>query len=134
LPLRATFEKRLIFAKTIKFMGKKYEVYLSPESKVFYDTLNVKEQRKIDFVIDKVELNFFGDWFKKLTGSDGIWEMVVDFKGVFYRFLSFFDTEEPNDPLIIVTHGFKKKTNRTPKNEIEKAEKFKNSYFLDNLK
>ncbi len=115
-------------------MDKKYEVYLSPESQDFYNSLNLKEQRKIDFVIDKVELNFFGDWFKKLTGSDSIWQMVVDFRGVFFRFLSFFDTEEPNDPLIIVTHGFKKKTNKTPKHEIERAEGFKRSYFTENLK
>jgi phage-related protein len=115
-------------------MVKKYEVYLSPEAQDFYGILASKEQRKIDFVIDKIELNFFGDWFKKLSGSDGIWEIVVDFKGVFYRFFSFFDTEEPSDPLIIVTHGFKKKTNKTPKNEIERAKMFKNNYFLGNMK
>ncbi len=110
-------------------MDKRYEVYLSPEAQTFYDNLGTKEQRKIDFVIDKVEINLFGGWFKKLTSSNGIWEFVVDFRGVFYRLLSFFDTEEPNDPLIIVTHGFKKKTNKTPKNEIDKAEQFKKNYF-----
>ena len=110
-------------------MDKRYEVYLSPEAQDFYNSLGLKEQRKIDFVIDKIELNLFGDWFKKLSGSNGIWEMVVDFRGVFHRFFSFFDTEEPNDPLIIVTHGFKKKTNKTPKKEIERAEKLKLDYF-----
>jgi phage-related protein len=75
----------------------------------------------VDFVIDKVEINLFGDWFKKITSSNGIWEFVVDFNGIFHRLLSFFDKEE-SDPLIIVTHGFKKKTNKTPKREIEKAE------------
>ncbi len=113
-------------------MNKRYEVFLSPETQVFYDSLGLKEQRKIDFVIDKVEINLFGDWFKKLTSSKGIWEFVVDFRGVFYRLLSFFDTEEPNDPLIVVTHGFKKKTNKTQKNEIEKAESFKKKYFSKN--
>ena len=115
-------------------MDKRYEVFLSPEAQVFYDSLGLKEQRKIDFVIDKVEINLFGDWFKKLSSSKGIWEFVVDFRGVFYRLLSFFDTEEPNDPLIVVTHGFKKKTNKTPKNEIEKAESFKKKYFSEDKK
>ena len=115
-------------------MDKRYEVYLSPETQGFYNSLGLKEQRKIDFVIDKIEMNLFGDWFKKLSGSNGIWEMVVDFRGVFYRFFSFFDTEEPDDPLIIVTHGFKKKTNKTPKREIERAEKFKLDYFLGQTK
>ena len=113
-------------------MDKRYEVYLSSEAQTFYDNRGTKEQRKIDFVIDKVEINLFGDWFKKLTSSNGIWEFVVDFRGVFYRLLSFFDTEEPNDLLIIVTHGFKKKTNKTPKNEIAKAEQFKKNYFSEN--
>ena len=110
-------------------MEKKYEVFLSQEAQEFYDSLREKEQRKIDFVVDKVEMNFFGDWFKKLTGSQGIWEFVIDFRGVFYRLLAFFDTTEPNDPLIVVTHGFKKKTNKTPKGEIEKAKRIKNKYF-----
>ena len=113
-------------------MEKRYEVYLSPEALTFYNSIGLKEQRKIDFVIDKVEMNFFGDWFKKLTASNGIWEFIVNYRGVFHRLLSFFDTTEPTDPLIIVTHGFKKKTNKTPKKEIEKAEKFKNQYFSEN--
>ena len=110
-------------------MEKRYEVHLSLEAQIFHDNLGIKEQRKIDFVIDKVEVNLFGDWFKKLSDSKGIWEFVVDFRGVFHRLLAFFDTIEPNDPLIIITHGFKKKTNKTPKKEIEKAERFKETYF-----
>jgi len=71
-------------------MEKRYEVYLSQEAQTFYNSLGTKEQRKIDFVIDKVEINLFGDWFKKLTSTNGIWEFVVDFRGVFHRLLSFF--------------------------------------------
>lgn len=111
-------------------MDKRYEVQLSLEAQKFYYNIGGKEQQKIDFVIDKVELNLFGDWFKKLKNSEGIWEFVVDYKGVFYRLLAFFDTTEPDDPLIIVTHVFKKKSNKTPKKEIEKAEAFKKNYFL----
>lgn len=110
-------------------MNKRYEIFLSPEAQQFYDTLAQKEQKKIDFVIDKIELNLFGDWFKKMVNSDGIWEMIVDFRSIFYRFLSFFDTDDPTDPLIIMTHGFKKKSNKTPKKEIIKAEMIKKNYF-----
>jgi len=110
-------------------MEKRFEVYLSLEAQAFYNKLGLKEQKKIDFVIDKIELNFFGNWFKKLIGSNGIWELVIDYRGIFYRLFSFFDTEEPNDPLIIVTHGIKKKTNKTPRKEIEKAERIKSNYF-----
>jgi len=112
-------------------MERKYQVIHSPQAQEFKDTLGRKEQKKIDFVIDKVEMGFFGDWFKKMSGSDDIWEFTVDFNGVFHRLLAFFDTTDKEDPLIITTHGFKKKTNKTPKNELEKAQALKKKYFRD---
>jgi phage-related protein len=112
-------------------MEKRYEVFLAPEAQAFYDNLKEKEKRKMDFIIEKVELNLFGNWFKKLKGSNEIWEFVVNYSGLFYRFLAFFDTSDFENPLIIATHGFKKKTNKTPKKEIEKAEQIRSIYFND---
>ena len=102
-------------------MKKRYEVIYSPKAKAFKDGLGEKEKKKINFVISKTELNFLGDWFKKIKGADGIWEFVVDYQGIFYRILAFFDTRARENPLIIATHGFKKKSNKTPKTEIEKS-------------
>ncbi|MBX2937837.1 MAG: type II toxin-antitoxin system RelE/ParE family toxin [Saprospiraceae bacterium] len=42
-----------------------------------------------------------------------------------YRVFSFFDKGN----LIVLINGFQKKTQKTPKNEIELAEKLKKQYF-----
>lgn len=47
--------------------------------------------------------------------------------GIAYRLLAFWDTEE--QALIITTHGFVKKTRKTPGKEIEKAERLRKEYF-----
>lgn len=64
--------------------------------------------------------------FKKLDGAD-IWEFRTLFGGVAYRLLSFFDTD--NQALIITTHGFIKKTQKTPKKEIDRAKAIRTEYF-----
>ena len=106
-----------------------YSVYLSEKTQRFCDNQTKKARKKIDFVIDKVKLGLFGDWFKKLVNSDDIWEFVIDYQGIFYRILAFWDTSNKNNPEILCTHGFKKKSNRTPKKEIKKAERIKKLYF-----
>lgn len=47
--------------------------------------------------------------------------------GIAYRLLAFWDTHE--QALIITTHGFIKKTQKTPQKEIEKAERKRKEYF-----
>lgn len=47
--------------------------------------------------------------------------------GIAYRLLAFWDTRE--NALIITTHGFIKKSQKTPKSEIEKAERKRKEYF-----
>jgi phage-related protein len=46
-----------------------------------------------------------------------------------YRLLAFWDTEE--ETLVIATHGFIKKTQKTPAKEIAKAEAMRKEYFND---
>ncbi len=53
--------------------------------------------------------------------GDGIYEL----KGGKARVLYFFD----KDKLIICTHGFKKKTQKTPPAEIERAKRIRTQYF-----
>ena len=42
-----------------------------------------------------------------------------------FRIICFFDQNN----LVVVGHGFQKKTQKTPKQEIEKAEQIKNEYY-----
>ena len=60
-----------------------------------------------------------------MTGSSGLFEIRVEVGSNIYRVFSFFDEGK----LIILINGFIKKTQKTPKNEIELAEKLKQQYF-----
>lgn len=60
-----------------------------------------------------------------MEGTDGIFEIRVEVGNNIFRVFSFFD--EGN--LVILLNGFQKKTQKTPKNEIEFAEKLKREYY-----
>ena len=60
-----------------------------------------------------------------MTGSSGLFEIRVEVGSNIYRVFSFFDEGK----LIILVNGFIKKTQKTPKTEIELAEKLKQQYF-----
>jgi len=64
-------------------------------------------------------------YFKHLTGTTGIYEVRVEVGSNIYRVLSFFD----KDQLVILVNGFQKKSQKTPKREIELAEKLRKEYF-----
>ena len=63
-------------------------------------------------------------YFRKLEATDDIWECRIQFSSQTYRLLGFF-TE---DALIILTHGFSKKSQKTPRSEIERAETCKKDF------
>ena len=60
-----------------------------------------------------------------MKGSSGIFEIRVEYGTDIFRVFSFFDKGK----LIVLMNGFQKKTPKTPKNEIELAEKLKRQYF-----
>ncbi len=63
-------------------------------------------------------------YFKHLTNTDGLYEIRVKQGSDIYRIFCFFE----KDDLVIVTSGFQKKTQKTPRSEIEKALKIKEEY------
>lgn len=103
------------------------KVILSKEVLEFLSGLNLKAQKKIGTVIERIingEMNI--EIFKKLVNTD-IWEIRTEYMGIEYRLLSFWDTR--TETLIITTHGFIKKTQKTPQKEIDKAIQKMNEYF-----
>ncbi len=60
-----------------------------------------------------------------MEDTDGLFEIRVEVGSNIFRVFTFFD--EGN--LVILLNGFPKKTQKTPKNEIELAEKLKKEYF-----
>lgn len=65
------------------------------------------------------------DVFKKLDRN--IWEFRTHFQGMAYRLFAFYDKEE--GALIVATHGIIKKTQKTPRKEIERANQIRTRYF-----
>ena len=64
--------------------------------------------------------------FKKLENSE-IWEFRTLYNGVAYRLFAFWDTD--TQTLVVATHGIIKKTQKTPKKEIARAEAIMKQYF-----
>lgn len=95
----------------------------------FYNSLNEDVQEKIDWVFEivKVADKIPKKFFDHLTGTDGIFEIRVEYQGNIYRILCFFDKGN----LVILINSFQKKTQKTPTREIELAEKLKKQYFID---
>ncbi len=100
---------------------------MSSEADAFLDTLRQDIKDKIVYNVDKVANGYMDkDLFKKLDGTD-IWEFRTLYKGIQYRLLAFWDTDA--ETLVIATHGFVKKTQKTPSKEINKAEAIRKLYF-----
>jgi phage-related protein len=110
-------------------MIKPIKIILMPEAEEYLSKIDQKIQFKILNSIHKTEIGYKGEWFTKLKETDGIYEFRERDSKFFYRLLAFWDTTESEETLILASHGFNKKTNKTPKSEIEKAETIKALYF-----
>jgi len=95
--------------------------------KDFYITLDKKAKAKVDWTIQFIEYQEFVpiEYFKKLKDTDDIREIRVRLSSNSFRILCFFDGGQ----IIVLENGFKKKTRKTPKSEIQKAERIKKQYF-----
>jgi phage-related protein len=59
-----------------------------------------------------------------LEGTEGIYEIRVQYGNDIFRIFCFFDEGQ----LVVLANGFQKKTQKTPKKEIEMALKIKAAY------
>ena len=87
--------------------------------------MEFKAKEKIFFNIKKSQIINDSELFKKL--NDNIWEFRTLYNGKAYRLFAFWDIHEKS--LVIATHGLIKKTQKTPKDEIAKAEKIRKEYL-----
>lgn len=104
----------------------KFKIILTKDANEFLSTVDIKVKEKILYNINKSMYIMDKELFKKLGDSD-IWEFRTLYNGMTYRLLSFWDTV--NETLVIATHGFVKKTQKTPNKEITKAENIRRTYF-----
>lgn len=105
--------------RTIVFHGTHFtEFYLGEPQKV---------QEKIEYVlrivrqVERIPKKFL----EHLAGTDGIFEIRIELDSNIYRIFCCFD----EDSIVVLFNAFQKKSQKTPKGEIEKAEKLKREYF-----
>ena len=93
----------------------------------FLDSLTDQQARKVTWVMRLVEqLQIVPlQYFKKLVGTEHIWEVRVQIGGNIFRILGFMD----KDNSIILTNGFAKKSQKTPQQEIALAEQRRQEYY-----
>jgi phage-related protein len=102
------------------------QILLKDAARQFLIALPPEIRKKFTLAFRKTEAGFKGDWFEKLQGEDNLFEFRVSGNNTWYRLLAFWSEKEKS--LIIATHGFEKKQNKTPKKEIDKATAIKRVY------
>jgi len=95
--------------------------------KDFYVSQAQKVRDKINFVLKMVETQQIipKKFFRFIEGSDGIYEIRVEIESNIYRIFCCLD----GGAVVVLFHGFQKKTQKTPQKEIKRAEVIKNEYF-----
>ena len=94
----------------------------------FYQDQNDKVKGKIQQVlelikqVDRVPEKFL----KHLSGTEGLYMIRVEYQSNIYRIFCCFDEGK----LVVLFNGFQKKTQKIPKNELNKAIELKKEYFL----
>jgi phage-related protein len=97
----------------------------------FFETLDNKAKDKVDKVLfmitilDRIPKKFF----KSIEGKKGLYEIRIEFESNIYRIFCCFDKGN----LIILFNGFQKKSQKTPNNELKKAEKILNDYLNEQI-
>jgi len=95
----------------------------------FVDKQSLKVAKKIYWTLDLIRQNrFFSEpYVKALEGTDGLYEIRVIFGGDIFRIFCFFDEGK----LIVLAHGFQKKSDKTPRREVENALRIKDEYYAE---
>lgn len=105
----------------------RFEVKFLPDAFDFLDDLDPKSRTKLLYIIDRAKAINDPKIFKKL--NEEIWEFRSKFLGQQIRLLAFWDKTDSSDTLVIATHGFIKKSKKTPLRELSKAEILRQLYF-----
>ncbi len=93
----------------------------------FLRKLPEKIQDKIYKILDLIEYQrqIPVKYIKHIEGVKGLYETRFGLGSDIWRVFCFFDEGQ----LVILLNGFQKKTQKTPRQEIEKAKKLMNEYF-----
>jgi phage-related protein len=88
-----------------------------------------KVQDKIFKIIEAIETleRVPSNYLKSMEGTNGLYEARIQLASNIWRVFCFFD----HGRLVILLNGFQKKTQKTPKNEIDKALLLMKQYYQE---
>ena len=98
----------------------------------FLASLKPKAVKKVLYNIDLAEQTNDPRLFKKLKKE--IWEFRTLYEGLQVRLLAFWDKTSKEQTLVVATHGFVKKVDKVPENEIDRAVRIREQYFKSKTK
>jgi phage-related protein len=92
----------------------------------------IKVQDKIFKIIEAIEMleRVPSNYLKSMERTNGLYEARIKLGSNIWRVFCFFD----HGKLVILLNGFQKKTQKTPKSEIEKALKLMTKYYSEKTK
>ena len=118
----------------ITFASVKYREVITYKSyfEDFFKEQSPKVQDKIIKILDLIEQveRIPVTYLRYIEGTDGLFEVRVILNRNIFRVFCFFD----DNRLIVLLSGFQKKTQKTPRKEIERAERIKAEYYNDKKK
>ncbi|MCQ2175017.1 MAG: type II toxin-antitoxin system RelE/ParE family toxin [Bacteroidales bacterium] len=93
----------------------------------FIASLKDVEARKIFYILDmlKMQERLSAKFVKHI--EDGIYELRAEHNGNIFRVFFIFD----DGSIVLLLNGFQKKTQKTPRKEIELAKKLKKEYYAE---
>ncbi len=98
----------------------------------FYEAQTDNVQSKIEWTLNliRVTRHIPEKYFKHLEGTKGLYEIRIEVGNCIYRIFSFFDKGN----LVVLGNAFQKKSQKTPKQELEKALKIMEEYHNETKK
>jgi phage-related protein len=106
-------------------------VFYKEHFEEFFETLNDKTKDKVDEVLYMISIleRIPTKFFKNIKGIKDLYEIRIEYESNIYRIFCCLDKGK----LVILLNGFQKKSQKTPKKELRRAEKIMKEYF-DNKK
>lgn len=96
----------------------------------FIQSIREEEARKVFYVIDMLKMqDRVSEKFVKHL-EDGIFELRAEYNGNIFRVFFIFD--EGN--IVLLMNGFQKKSQKTPRKELDLAKKLKKEYYDEKRK
>ncbi|MEB2782498.1 type II toxin-antitoxin system RelE/ParE family toxin [Algoriphagus sp. C2-6-M1] len=102
-------------------------VFYKDHFETFFETLNDKAKGKIDEVLYMISIleRIPTKFFKNIQGIKDLYEIRIEYESNIYRIFCCFD----KDSLVVLFNGFQKKSQKTPKKELKRAEAIMIEYF-----